>query len=258
MIIGAQLYTVRNFCKTTDDLAETLKKVADIGYTDVQLSGICDYDAGWMAEQLKANGLRASITHFAYDRIVNDTEATILHHKTMHTPYIGLGSMPNFKKNGCRFEDAEAFLDTITPAVKEIAAAGLKFMYHNHNMEFVRDLEGKNILERMCERFDAKEYGITLDTYWVMAGGADPALWLRKLKGRVNCVHFKDMVYSGADGAVRMAPIGWGNMNYPAILQACVDSDVEVAYIEQDHCYDEDPFLCLKKSYDYLTAQGFR
>ena len=257
MIIGAQLYTVRNFCKTTDDLAETLKKVADIGYTDVQLSGVCDYDADWMAEQLKANGLRASITHFAYDRIVGDTAATIVHHKKMNTPYIGLGSMPNFKKNGCRFEDAAAFMDAITPAVKEISAAGHKFMYHNHNMEFVRDIEGKNILERMCERFDAKEYGITLDTYWVMAGGADPVMWLRKLKGRVNCVHFKDMVYSGADGAVRMAPIGWGNMNYPAILQACVDSDVEVGYIEQDHCYDEDPFLCLKKSYDYLTAQGF-
>ena len=45
MIIGAQLYTVRDFCKTTDALAETLKKVADIGYTEVQLSGVCDYDA---------------------------------------------------------------------------------------------------------------------------------------------------------------------------------------------------------------------
>ena len=97
MIIGAQLYTVRDFCKTTDALAETLKKVADIGYTEVQLSGVCDYDAAWMADQLKANGLHASITHFAYDRIVGDTEATIAFDKTMDTRYIGLGSIPNFK-----------------------------------------------------------------------------------------------------------------------------------------------------------------
>lgn len=257
MIIGAQLYTVRDFCKTTEDLAETLKKVADIGYTEVQLSGICDYDADWMVEQLKTNGLRASITHFAYDRIVNDTDATILHHKTMQTPYIGLGSIPNFKKNGCSLEAVNAYMDAIEPAVKKISAAGLKFMYHNHNMEFVRYPDGTNVIERMCERFAAEEYGITLDTYWVMAGGADPVDWLRRLKGRLNCVHFKDMVYNGEDGAVRMAPIGWGNMNYPAILQACVDSGVEVGYIEQDRCYDEDPFHCLKKSYDYLVAQGF-
>lgn len=257
MIIGAQLYTVRNFCKTTDDLAETLKKVADIGYTDVQLSGVCDYDAGWMAEQLKANGLRASITHFDYKRVVGDTANTIVHHKTMHTPYIGIGSIPNFKKNGSRFEDVDAYIAEITPVVKQIHEAGLKFMYHNHNMEFIRNEKGQNVIEYMCERFAPEEYGITLDTYWVQAGGADPAQWLRNLKGRVNCVHFKDMVYCGADAAVRMAPIGWGNMNYAAILQACVDSDVEVAYIEQDHCYDEDPFYCLKKSYDFLTAQGF-
>ena len=67
MIIGAQLYTVRESCRTTEDLAETLKKVADIGYTTVQLSGICPYDPHWMAEQLKETGLTADITHFDYN-----------------------------------------------------------------------------------------------------------------------------------------------------------------------------------------------
>ncbi len=32
MRIGAQFYTIRAFCKTQDDFAESLKKVADIGY----------------------------------------------------------------------------------------------------------------------------------------------------------------------------------------------------------------------------------
>ena len=30
MEIGAQLYTVRDYAKTTEDFAETLKKIADI------------------------------------------------------------------------------------------------------------------------------------------------------------------------------------------------------------------------------------
>ena len=33
MLIGAQLFTLRDFCKTTQDLDETLKKVADMGMT---------------------------------------------------------------------------------------------------------------------------------------------------------------------------------------------------------------------------------
>ena len=39
MEIGAQFFTVRNLCQNLDDFAETLKKVADIGYKTVQISG---------------------------------------------------------------------------------------------------------------------------------------------------------------------------------------------------------------------------
>lgn len=255
MKIGAQLYTVRKSCETLEALDETLKKVADIGYTAVQLSGVCDYDCDWMAEKLRKYGLRADITHFKLSKIIEDTDATIAFHKAMGTKYIGVGSVPNFKKSGCNMTLMYDFMDKIAPAVDRIYESGCKFMYHNHNMEFI-NLGGKNVLDLLCERFPADRFGITLDTYWVQAGGADPAFWLRKLKGRVNCVHFKDMVYSGTDLAVRMAPIGQGNMNYPEILRACDDSDVEFAYVEQDHCYDEDPFDCLKKSYDYLNSFG--
>ena len=56
MLIGAQLYTVEKFCRNLDDLAETLKKVADIGYTTVQLSGVCPYEPEWVRDELKKNG----------------------------------------------------------------------------------------------------------------------------------------------------------------------------------------------------------
>lgn len=256
MKIGAQLYTVRDACKTKEGLAETLRRVADMGYTAVQLSGVCPYEADWMAAQLASCGLTAPITHFDYRRITEDTEATIAFHRTMDTRYIGLGSIPNFKKEHCSMDIFDRYVEQITPAVKKIHAAGLKFMYHNHNMEFIRLPDGHNLLEKMCELFLPEEYGITLDTYWVMAGGADPVFWLRELRGRLNCVHFKDMVYDAADLAVRMAPIGQGNMNYPAIVKACEDSGVEYGFVEQDHCYDQDPFDCLKKSLDYFRSLG--
>lgn len=37
MEIGAQLYTVRDHCKTLPEFTETLKKIADIGYRNVQV-----------------------------------------------------------------------------------------------------------------------------------------------------------------------------------------------------------------------------
>jgi len=58
MQIGAQLYTLRDFCQTPEGIAESLRKVADIGYRTVQLSGTCPYDAAWMRGELDKNGLR--------------------------------------------------------------------------------------------------------------------------------------------------------------------------------------------------------
>ena len=51
MLLGAQLYTVREYTKNLDDFADTLKRVADIGYTAVQVSGTCAYDATWLKER---------------------------------------------------------------------------------------------------------------------------------------------------------------------------------------------------------------
>ena len=127
-------------------------------------------------------------------------------------------------------------------------------MYHNHNWEFVK-FGDKTFLDLVCEKFSPDEFGITLDTYWVQAGGADPAAWIRKLAGRVDRIHFKDMVYSAEDKAVRIAPIGEGNMNYDAIIKACLDTGVEIAYVELDNCYGEDPFDCLERSYKYLNSR---
>ena len=53
-----------------------------------------------------------------------------------------------------------------------------------------------------------------------------------------------------------MAAIGDGNMNYPEILRACRGAGVKFAYVEQDNCYDEDPFECLRRSYEYLKSFG--
>ena len=251
MKIGAQFYTIRDHCKTLSDLDESMKKVADIGYKHIQLSGVCAYEADWMAERLAAYGLQADITHFSYDRIINDTDGTIAFHDTMGCKYIGIGSNPR----GINPEGLSVMADELKPILGKIVSGGHKFMYHNHHMEFAR-FGGKTFIDLLCETFTPEECGVTLDTYWVQAGGGDPAWWLRNLKGRVDCVHFKDMVFSPEDKGVRMAAIGEGNMNYPEIIKACDDAGVLYGFVEQDNCYGEDPFACLKRSYDYFKAQG--
>lgn len=248
MQLGAQFYTIRNFCKDTDGLAESLKRVADIGYKTVQLSGICAYDADWMKEELRKNGLTCVLTHTPLDKIKGETEKVIFDNKTLGLDLVGIGGYYGYK------DGVTTIIDEFKDAVQKIKANGMRLTYHNHDHEFVK-VDGKVILEHVSEFFGPDEMAFTLDTYWVQSGGADPVMWLNKLKGRTPCIHLKDMLFT-AEKERRMAPVGEGNLNFDAILKTAIDTGVKFALVEQDNCYGEDPFDCLKRSYEYLKAQG--
>ena len=250
MKLGAQFYTLRDSCKDLAGLEESMKRVADMGYSSIQLSGVCAYEGEWAAEKAKEIGITIDITHYAYGKIINEIENTIKHHDAMNCKCIGIGSSPYDKDQA----GLDRFCSEIATVIPAIVASGHKLMYHNHHWEFAK-LGDKTFLELLCERFTPEELGITLDTYWVQAGGADPAAWIKKLHGRIDRIHFKDMVMNNTDKRVRIAPIGEGNMNYDAIIQACLDENIEYGYVELDDCYGEDPFDCMKRSYKFLSER---
>lgn len=252
-VIGAQLYTLRHATKNLTDFAETLKKVADMGYTTVQVSGTCAYSPEWLREELDKNGLSCVITHTSPDRIRDDTEAVIREHKVFGCDYIGIGATPG----GIDSEGGYHRLCAIADAAgRKIARAGGKLMYHNHDGEFARETpESKTYLMRLVEDYTPEELGITLDTYWVQAGGATVTSVIRDLTGRLDCVHLKDMTFCHGQ---KMAPVGSGNMDFEPILAALEEAGTKFALVEQDDCYGDDPFDCLRKSYRYLTSLGLK
>jgi len=252
MILGAQFFTLREHCKDLHGIEESMKKVADIGYRSIQLSGVCSYEGEWAAEKAKENGLTIDITHYDYNKICKDTRHTINQHSAMNCKCIGIGNSPYGRDQ----EGLDRLCDDIAIPAKEIAASGHKLMFHNHHWEFSK-IGDKTFLERLCDRFTPDELGITLDTFWVQAAGADPVQWIKKLPGRIDRIHFKDMSVVIGDDVMncrRIAPIGEGLMNYDAIIQACLDTNIEIGYVELDDCYGEDPFECMRRSYNYLSS----
>ena len=253
MQIGAQLYTLRTYLQTESDIRISLKKVAEMGYKVVQVSALGKIDPHVLREICDENGLKIALTHNAADRILYDTDALIGEHDILGCDYIGLGSMPD--KYRCGFW-VEQFAKDFTEPAKKMAAAGKYFMYHNHAFEFERQENGKLLLETLLETMPAELMGITLDTYWVQAGGGDVLQWLDRLQDRIPCVHFKDMTAKGNEHI--MAPVGEGNLNWPAIIQKLEDlGKTKYALVEQDTC-QESPFICLKKSHGNLIRFGCR
>lgn len=249
MKIGAQLYTVRDFCKDLEGFAETLKKISDIGYRTVQVSGTCAFSPEWLKAQLDKNGLECVITHTPADKLTGDPAGVAKEHDVFGCRYVGLGCFCfDEEKEG---QGLENFLKIYRPVAAKLRESGKYFMYHNHDGEF-KKYKGKLIIEALAESMPSDEMGFTLDTFWVQAGGGDPAQWLEKLSGRVPCIHLKDYAYGR-----KMAVIGEGNINFDRVFEKAESSGTEYMLVEQDDCCGEDPFDCLKRSYEYLRSRGF-
>ena len=254
MKVGAQMFTIREFCKTPEGIIESMEKLAKIGFDCVQFSGCGPIDWELLRETCDRVGIEVVITHNPYDRIINDTEQLIEDHKILGCNCIGLGSMPKeVRTDGA---EIEKFLDTIAEPIRKIKEAGLKFNYHNHAFEFNK-VDGKLIIDRIIDRYDASDLGITLDQYWVHQSGADVYQWIEKLKGRLDIVHIKDQKLEDDMKTAKMAPIGYGNMNFPGVMAAFKAAGTKYVFIEQDRCYEEDPFDCLERSLKYLKSIGY-
>ena len=250
MRIGAQLYTVRDYCRNLNDFSTTLKRIADIGYRFVQVSGTCDFDPKWLKDRLDENGLECVLTHTPADRLLSDPKKVAADHDVYGCKYVGLG-WNAFDLAHDPQDNPNTFYEKYIGVARALKEHGKYFMYHNHDQEFQK-YNGRLILETLGEMFDADEMGFTLDTFWITAGGGDPAWWIENFAGRVPCIHLKDFAYGR-----KMAVVGEGNINFDRVFVTAYEAGTEYMLVEQDDCAGESPIDCLRRSYDFLRSRGF-
>lgn len=250
--LAAQLYNLRDFCRTAEDLDESLGKVKKIGYNSVQLSGVGPIPANIISDLVKKHDLTICATHISLDRFKNDFDNVVKDHKLWDCQYVGIGSMPLEYLNS--LEGIKKFTIEFSEIAKKLNDNGLRFVYHNHNFEFQRIDGSRTIMDILFEETDKDNFEFLLDTYWVTAGGSDPIYWIKKLKNRLSVIHIKDMQIERVENhSVKqiMCEIMEGNLNWDGILKECNKSNVKWYVVEQDTCKG-DPFDCLKTSYDNI------
>jgi len=248
-VLAAQLFTLRDSLKTPKDIAETMKKVKAIGYDAVQLSGLGPIDPKELAGILSGEGLEAAATHTGFEEMRDKPDEVMDRHRLWGCRHIAIGGMPSEYRSADGFSRfAREFSDVAGPFVE----AGFTTSYHNHSFELER-VGDKTGLDILMDESDPERLFFEIDTYWIQHGGGDPVLWIRKVAGRIPLVHFKDMAV--AEGKQVMAEVGEGNLNWPAIIDACGDAGVEWYLVEQDTCR-RDPFESLAISLGNLKSMG--
>lgn len=252
--IGAQFYTIRDYCTTIEDFDASCKKIADIGYKIVQISGT-PLKACKMRKVLDKYGLKCVLTHRGYNDFVNNIDDVINYNKELGSDICGLGMLPvECLENKDTLDD---FISNINKCCEKIKEEKMYFAFHNHATEFAK-VGGKIIMDRLEKETDPEVFNFIVDVYWLQVAGKNPSDYIKRLGKRAMAIHFKDVCIDIKERTVsKMAYVGEGNLDWDGIIEACEIAGSRFALVEQDENWiQNDPFLALSNSYEFLKTKG--
>ncbi len=265
--MALQLYTVRDAAKK--DLEGTLKKAYDMGWRYVQWSGMPSLPAEKIRAALDAAGLKCIACHTSVEAFEKDFDKEVAFWKIVGCKDIGPGGMmKDCTKDLASWLKGCQRLDELGAKMR---GAGLRLLFHNHGMEFEKFADDPRTKHQIL--MDSTKPGnvyAELDIAWAFAAGVDVPAYLRStLKGRVKCVHAKDVISEAAPAPAKPAkgkakgdgkkhtlmPLGQGQVPWKDVIPACKDAGVEWFIYEQDTGKGE-LWDYVKASYDFLSKQA--
>ena len=247
MKIAVQLYTLRDLLQR--DTWGTLRRLADMGFRTGELAGTYGKPKEEFAAKCKDLGIQIVAPHLGIEEFEQRPDEVAALCKTMGTdmavlPWVGEDVYkPSWKDAATRF-------NAIGRSLKD---RGVKFLYHNHNFEFFPE-EGRPGYDVLVESVDPDLVAFEMDAFWVQHGGADPVTYLKRMKGRVLTMHFKDMKPGEKK---EMEDVGHGILDWKAIIPAAKEAGVQYAIIEHDNP-PGDPLQHVARSREYLLDQGLK
>lgn len=250
-VMGIQLYTLRDHIKTAEDFDSTLARLEKMGVKDVQISAIGDIPAEVQKEILDKHNMKVCVTHKPLDRMENDIEALMAEHKIIDCDAIGLGSAPEESRGN--IGKVTAFIEKAEKIGSEMKKNGFTFNYHNHAFEYNRLDDSKySMMDYLLEKSDPELLHFIPDVGWMHFAQQDPAECLKKMKGRVKVIHFKDYSFD-EEGRRHFVPLGTGLVNLEDCYKAACELEIPYIMYEHDSDWpDDDPFKACELSWEYM------
>ena len=213
--MGIQVYSVKGF---ESDVPGSLKALADDGYAVLEIANYNDatglvagYKPAEFAALVKKYGMEVLSSHARAKFDVKDEAGTLAawgklfdDHKLMGCKYVVL---PMNMWSGT-MEGLKAECDLMNKIGDEANKRGIKFGYHNHNLEFATMAGTDQPYEDLLiANTDPDKVFFEMDVYWITIGGQDPVAYLKKYPDRFKALHIKDEYVIGASGLIDFKPI---------------------------------------------------
>ena len=256
---GIQMYTLRETMKTPEDYETTLRRVAEMGDTNGQLTPPAFSGAEDTQRLLEKYGLAADSAICGVYQIPERLDQIEKDAKTLKTDVVRTDSTRPEARGDT--EGYKRFAAHLNLCGAELKRRGLKFMYHFHSFEFVKlgDVRGIDIL---LGETDPETVLFQPDVFWLTAAGTEPSRSLEMFRGRALYMHLKDYVIVQPDSAVleetkrASAPVGTGNLDWQHILETARSIGIQNFVVEDDMGV-LDPFESARQSIANMKKLGF-
>ncbi len=267
--IGLQLFTFFN--SIDGDVSGTLKKIAGIGYTEIESA-------------FSKKGGYYGVKPLEFSTMLKDMGMSWKSHHVLGAPFklppgakmpVGADGKPlvippmkNLRDNyqelvdevasaGVEYlvcantpittmDDIKSSIEVLKKTGDACKKAGVQFAYHNHDAEF-RAVEGKIPYDLFLSETDPTNVKMELDLAWAIKGGTDPVTLFNKHPGRFPLWHVKDLDAKHET----ILPVGSGTIDFKPIFAAAKASGMKHFFVEHD--MPADALASVTSSYGYLT-----
>lgn len=246
--VGLQLYTVRDEMKR--DFEGTLKRVASIGYREVEFAGLFDHSPQSVRAALDSNGLAGVSSHVDFKSLGEPWPKVLEGANTIGQKYIVCPWIDEeIRREPGGWKRAAETFNRAGAASKK---AGIQFGYHNHTFEFQpeKSLGGKMPYDFLLAETDPQLVIMEMDLCWITEGGQDPLSYFDRYPGRFPLVHVKDMTKNH-----HMTEVGSGAIDWKRIFAQSHKAGIQHYFVEHDE--PKAPFDSIRSSYEYLKELRF-
>jgi sugar phosphate isomerase/epimerase len=236
--LGIQLYSVRNQLPT--DYEGTLKQIAALGYKQVEAAGFFNHSASQVKQAMRQAGLDCVSAHYSSDLLHTQFDQIVAFIQEIGARYITCSYPSHHGGQGRTFTLAEWRwnADQFNQMGKKVHAAGLKFGYHNHTAEFLKE-NGITPYDELMRLTDPAYVTMEMDLGWVAVGGGNPVELLRRYATRISMLHVKDFkpftVPQTIDNPPIATALGRGSIDYrPIFAAAAQGGHIRHCFVEQE------------------------
>lgn len=257
--VAIQVYGLRDLLEQTpENFKNVMQQIKDMGYDGVELAGLYGLEPEAVKEMLDEVGLVPISAHVPFVDMMDDIDKVIADYSKIGVKYLVMPYMAE-EYRPANPEGFRKFLPLLSEVGKKIHDAGMTFLYHNHDFEFVKLADGRWGYDAMFEAIRHDHLMSELDTCWCDVATGQPAEFVQKYTDRIPVVHLKDYIKkgevknmykligidqeeSGEDtGYFGFRPVGFGQMIWEPVLGAALKANAKWVVVEQDEHYELEP-----------------